>query len=827
MDSSEPSCSTHNFQPDDLIWAKMKGFPPWPAKVLERSEDTPARRIPVMFFGTLETSFMKPNDLSDYAAHRSVHEIPRKHKDFNKAVQEIRKAAGVETETDEIQFPTIEKKSPPSSPTTGRKRQSSGRFLDAIMAGPDKMRGTRSGSASTKTRSRASSNASATKLLRDMMRKERHRLNSESSHGSKRKLLSNALLGGGGAPSTSDAFHDYADSTDFNALFGDAILGNFELNDDTKSWKSKRSRGSSKVFDDFFGRSRNRSGSASGRRSRMISLSGFSGVSDMFDELFNNQGDLDSHADQLMLTLNNMPSDGSIDRPLSPEMLNLNPMLQPAVEFCDRCGYECRLINGSWKCNSSHCGTIKTQGGASMTAVRGILDDPLKLPKLEIKTESLSDASADRVGGPEILPAKRARKPKRNSDDDDSDDEEASKRAKALKKKKKVHVNTLITRIENCSKITRMLPVITSSGLLAVRIPNFKFFGYVIVLDRNISKFPLIVEIQWQRHVNTDKVVTAKSKKHRLSRLVDIDIVSIVMDKSDHKCVVVTDIDGVASTKNVGSGMDGFVRTKKYQKTLDVKRWLHSNHQLSNQQNQLNRKKVTKLFQILELPSSSVVVSEEEEEVVIDGYNMKRKVGRPSKNDIKIRLRMQKEIEEKQAAANAARASQMPPDAPSNSGSAPPQQRRKYTKRKKDGLTGTTGNKRDYSPFDEDVKNRPMSPLDDRSASYRPCAMEKRARWWTGEKRRVDASPERDFGTTPADSAAAFRMMAHAVRSAAVTRADEIGTVNGSLDLLMDSLLGSMGPLLANLTKLPAFQGDNQLAQQLWNASAVHIPTFQ
>ncbi|CAL2029781.1 unnamed protein product [Caenorhabditis brenneri] len=786
MDSSEPSCSTHNFQPDDLIWAKMKGFPPWPAKVLERSEDTPARRIPVMFFGTLETSFMKPNDLSDYAAHRSVHEIPRKHKDFNKAVQEIRKAAGVETETDEIQFPTIEKKSPPSSPTTGRKRQSSGRFLDAIMAGPDKMRGTRSGSASTKTRSRASSNASATKLLRDMMRKERHRLNSESSHGSKRKLLSNALLGGGGAPSTSDAFHDYADSTDFNALFGDAILGNFELNDDTKSWKSKRSRGSSKVFDDFFGRSRNRSGSASGRRSRMISLSGFSGVSDMFDELFNNQGDLDSHADQLMLTLNNMPSDGSIDRPLSPEMLNLNPMLQPAVEFCDRCGYECRLINGSWKCNSSHCGTIKTQGGASMTAVRGILDDPLKLPKLEIKTESLSDASADRVGGPEILPAKRARKPKRNSDDDDSDDEEASKRAKALKKKKKVQV--LSPRSATHSPVP---PVITSSGLLgrsnsptssSLRIRDRarpKHYGY-----SKVEKTPPISASGHRHCVNCDGQVRPQmcgGNRHRW------------------RCV-----------------------DKKCRKWYG---WVRSHEEIPKN---TGRKKMATFKSPVVKPAKPVKPKkEEEEEVVIDGYNMKRKVGRPSKNDIKIRLRMQKEIEEKQAAANAARASQMPPDAPSNSGSAPPQQRRKYTKRKKDGLTGTTGNKRDYSPFDEDVKNRPMSPLDDRSASYRPCAMEKRARWWTGEKRRVDASPERDFGTTPADSAAAFRMMAHAVRSAAVTRADEIGTVNGSLDLLMDSLLGSMGPLLANLTKLPAFQGDNHLAQQLWNASAVHIPTFQ
>lgn len=104
-----------------------------------------------MFFGTLETSFMKPSDLSDYLSNRVAHEIPRKQKDFNKAVQEIRKAAGLETESDEVNFPTIEKKSPPSSPT-GRKRQTSGRFLDAIMAGPDpmKMRDARGGSASTK-----------------------------------------------------------------------------------------------------------------------------------------------------------------------------------------------------------------------------------------------------------------------------------------------------------------------------------------------------------------------------------------------------------------------------------------------------------------------------------------------------------------------------------------------------------------------------------------------------------------------------------------------------------------------------------------------------
>ncbi|CAP24729.2 Protein CBG03921 [Caenorhabditis briggsae] len=781
MDTSEPNCSSHNFQPNDLIWAKMKGFPPWPAKVLERTEDTPARRIPVMFFGTLETSFMKPTDLSDYEAHRSDHEIPRKQKDFNKAVQEIRKAAGIESDSDEINFPIMERKSPPSSPTAGRKRQTSGRFMDAILAGPDKMRGNRSGSASTKTRSRASSNASATKVLRDMIRKERrHRMNSESSHGSRRKLLNNALLSGGGIPSTSDAFPDYADSTDFNALFGDAILGNFDLGDDSKSYKSKRSRGSSKVFEDIFSRSRHRSGSASGRRSRMISLSGFSGVSDMFDELFNNQGDLDNHADQLILTLNNMPSDGSIDRPLSPELLTLNPLDRPAVEFCDQCGYECRAQNGVWSCKSAHCGVIKTQGGAT---VRGILDETIRIPKLEVKTECISDNSSEKTELPVVLPAKRVRKPKRNSDDDESDDEDASKRSKAvIKKKKKVQV------LSPRSRTSSPTPQTPSATVLLGR-SNSPTSSSHRIRDRarpkhyKVEKTPVISESGHRHCVNCNGQVRPQmcgGNRHRW------------------RCV-----------------------DKKCRKWYG---WVRSHEEIPKN---TGRKKMTTFKSPITKPMKPIKPRKEEED---DGYTLKRKVGRPSKHDLKIRLRLQKEAEEKQAVVNAARAAQMLSDPPvemSPGGQVVPQPRRKYTKRKKDGLGGANGSKRDFSPFDEDVKHRPASPISEQTASYRPSAMEKRARWWTGEKRRVDASPEREFGTTGADSTAAFRMMAHAVRSAAVTRADEVGTVNGSLDLLMDSLIGSMGPLLANLTRLPAFRDDNQLAQQLWNASAVHIPTFQ
>ena len=59
------------------------------------------------------------------------------------------------------------------------------------------------------------------------------------------------------------------------------------------------------------------------------------------------------------------------------------------------------------------------------------------------------------------------------------------------------------------------------------------------------------------------------------------------------------------------------------------------------------------------------------------------------------------------------------------------------------------------------------------------------------------------------------------------SRADEPGTVNGSLDLMMDSLLGCMGPLLSLLAKLPNTKPESDTVQKLWNSSAIHMPIFQ
>lgn len=115
------------FNVGDFVWAKMKGFPPWPAtvsylilfhrdcsgceptehiadtklfKVISSSvenSDIPSGKYGILFYGTHDTAFMKPSELSDYMTHREAYEVPRKFKGFAEGIQEIRVAAGIKT----------------------------------------------------------------------------------------------------------------------------------------------------------------------------------------------------------------------------------------------------------------------------------------------------------------------------------------------------------------------------------------------------------------------------------------------------------------------------------------------------------------------------------------------------------------------------------------------------------------------------------------------------------------------------------------------------------------------------------------------------------
>jgi hypothetical protein len=86
-------------------------------------------------------------------------------------------------------------------------------------------------------------------------------------------------------------------------------------------------------------------------------------------------------------------------------------------------------------------------------------------------------------------------------------------------------------------------------------------------------------------------------------------------------------------------------------------------------------------------------------------------------------------------------------------------------------------------------------------------------------------SPERDFSTAIFDTSATFKLMGTAMLNAATTKIS--GDPSGYVDLMMDTLMASMGPILSLANRvLPSAAAPPEVMQKLWKASAVHTPIF-
>lgn len=72
---------------EDKIFAKVRGYCPWPAKIIGVKSDTPSRlKYEVLFYGTNESAICKPEDIFSFEENKAKLGRKKKSKKFNEAI---------------------------------------------------------------------------------------------------------------------------------------------------------------------------------------------------------------------------------------------------------------------------------------------------------------------------------------------------------------------------------------------------------------------------------------------------------------------------------------------------------------------------------------------------------------------------------------------------------------------------------------------------------------------------------------------------------------------------------------------------------------------
>ncbi|XP_022192041.2 PC4 and SFRS1-interacting protein isoform X2 [Nilaparvata lugens] len=84
------------YGPGDKVFAKVRGYPPWPARVEGVADETPNKmKYHVFFYGTRETAICKTEELFSYIDNREKFGKPMKKRGFKEGIEQIEQELGL------------------------------------------------------------------------------------------------------------------------------------------------------------------------------------------------------------------------------------------------------------------------------------------------------------------------------------------------------------------------------------------------------------------------------------------------------------------------------------------------------------------------------------------------------------------------------------------------------------------------------------------------------------------------------------------------------------------------------------------------------------
>uniref|UniRef100_A0A1I7RKZ1 PWWP domain-containing protein n=1 Tax=Bursaphelenchus xylophilus TaxID=6326 RepID=A0A1I7RKZ1_BURXY len=703
------------FKVGDLVWAKMRGYPHWPAQISKNPTQSNGKYV-VSFFGTQESAFVKPSDICDYFQNLDTYGIPRKLNDFQKAMEEIKEVAKKKAKKGQ------KKENSNSTPRQQRNRIPN-RLIsneDFVVPQPKKLKGEEK---SGKSDSGAPSQNNS----------PRKRTDSASSTERSRKRISYSERFG-------------VDLSDIESTYPNAVRDNlfpgFPMFEGLESEQSedeinkllgvrKRRRTRSRLFDDYFlpgtGK-RDRSGSFSSTNGRTRLISGFS---DTFD-------DLDFNPHVLFNAIDDLPSEES-DRAITPEAPTAMPLQE---KKCYSCGCLCDVVKRKWKCSNRDCN--RWNGVLETPSMKPASVHPLAFnwDKTYLEDIPMSDSS-DKADFKKPLTL-----------DTGSGADMAADQITKIKQELMIEetVSATATPVPEPSPVQPADPVLASSSSI------FQFKEQIPPQREPPKEMPPgMIPPQKSQIIHNQEPSGIRLEQYEPHK-------RMIRPGNRSRAKVEKTPPVTSNGVRYCYFCPGQVRPQMC--GGNKHRW------------RCVDKKCRKWY--------GWVKSSDE---------IPRDLGKKGRwKDLVIRVQSsQNEFEDRLAS-----------DMIQKNGD-----QDAYGQDEERGRVKRRYRRCKPQPW------RDISPLTVKESYYEPSCMEQRPRWWIQERKKADFSPEREFGVDILDAAASFRLIANSMLTAANTKTDEYGSVNGALDLLMDSLMSSLGPLMTIAKHIPGLNLPEETLQRV------------